>query len=95
MRTALDLANMKKATYSDAAIARTQFHLSEIITQQRKNSREARELGQTARSILERPHPLNNLNRVLQEHELALFDHLQPVFDGRFTGMWILEYIGL
>ena len=25
--------------------------------------------------------------------ELALFDHLQPVFDGRFTGRRLLGYI--
>src|SRR3712207_2360060 len=28
-----------------------------------------------------------------KEHELALFDHLQPVFDGRFTGLHLLQYL--
>ena len=27
------------------------------------------------------------------ENELALFDHLQPVFDGRFTGLHLLQYL--
>lgn len=27
------------------------------------------------------------------EEELARFDHLQPVFDGRFTGRALLKYV--
>lgn len=27
------------------------------------------------------------------EHELALFDHLQPLYDGRFTGLHLLQYL--
>jgi hypothetical protein len=34
-----------------------------------------------------------NFNGVPKEHELALFDHLQPVFDGRFTGLHLLQYL--
>jgi hypothetical protein len=30
---------------------------------------------------------------VPEEHELALFDHLQPIFDGRFTGLHLLPYL--
>jgi hypothetical protein len=33
------------------------------------------------------------LNSIRKDHELALFDHLQPVFDGRFTGLHLLQYL--
>lgn len=33
------------------------------------------------------------LPTVPEEHELALFDHLQPIFDGRFTGLHLLPYL--
>lgn len=33
------------------------------------------------------------LSTVPEEHELALFDHLQPIFDGRFTGLHLLPYL--
>ena len=32
-------------------------------------------------------------NAIPKEHELALFDHIQPVFDGRFTGLHLLQYL--
>ena len=34
-----------------------------------------------------------DFNTFPKEHELALFDHLQPVFDGRFTGLHLLQYL--
>jgi hypothetical protein len=37
--------------------------------------------------------PFDPLNGVAEEDEIALFDHLQPVFGGRFTGTSLLKYV--
>jgi hypothetical protein len=42
---------------------------------------------------LTQEHPLKKLEAVPEEHELVLFDHLQPVLDGRFTSPWLLKYL--
>lgn len=55
--------------------------------------KEAEELEASARAVLMRLLPLSPLEVVPAEHELALFDHLQPVFDGRFTGQLLLQYV--
>ncbi|KIY02879.1 uncharacterized protein Z520_01344 [Fonsecaea multimorphosa CBS 102226] len=70
---------------------------------------ESATLAQMARKVLLKPHPLGPLetdtgqgqegvlvqgpNGIPKDHELALFDHLQPVFDGRFTGLHLLRYL--
>lgn len=73
--------------------ARTEFHLSTILTQKKKNPDWAEKLMQSARSTLDKLLPLNPLDGVPPEHELALFDHIQPIFDGRFTGTLLLQYV--
>jgi hypothetical protein len=43
--------------------------------------------------MLTKTQALGTLKDVKEEHELVLFDHLQPVFDGRFAGRDILAYL--
>lgn len=93
MREALGLENSRRDLYPEAAIARTEFHLSQILKQKRKNPDWAEKLLANARSTLAKLLPLNPLEGVPEEHELALFDHIQPIFDGRFTGTLLLQYV--
>ena len=95
MRKALDLEQSRKGSWSEAANARTQFHLSQILMEKGKaeEEEEVQQLASSAREVLERLLPLNPLEGVEPEDELALFDHLQPVFDGRFVGSKLLKYV--
>lgn len=95
MRTALAKAKERadKGFWPDAAVARTEFHLSQVIKQMGKDPAEAEGLVTKARSVLSRLLPYDPLDGVEEEDELALFDHLQPVFGGRFTGLSLLKYI--
>ncbi|MCJ1467362.1 hypothetical protein MMC07_005986 [Pseudocyphellaria aurata] len=95
MSKALSLESMRKGSWPEAAVARTEFHLSQILTQQGKDLDEAQQLASRARAVLAHILPLNPLDcgSVEAADELALFDHVQPVFDGRFTGRTLLKYV--
>lgn len=95
MRTALSRAQERadKGFWPDAAVARTEFHLSKILIQNGKDGVEAEALATKARSVLSRLLPFDPLDGVAEEDELALFDHLQPVFGGRFVGTSLLKYL--
>jgi hypothetical protein len=95
MRTALSKTKERagKGFWPDAAVARTEFHLSQVIKQEGKDSAEAEGLMAKARSVLSRLLPYDPLDGVAEDDEIALFDHLQPVFGGRFTGLSLLKYI--
>ena len=93
MRKALDLEKSRKGSWSEAANARTQFHLSQILVEQGKEPEEVQQLASLAREVLVRLLSLNPLGEVKPEDELALFDHLQPVFAGRFVGSKLLRYV--
>jgi hypothetical protein len=95
MRTSLAKAQERvgKGFWPEAAVARTEFHLSQILRKTDKDSAEAAGLAAKARSVLARLLPFDPLNGVAEEDELALFDHLQPVFGARFTGTSLLKYI--
>lgn len=79
--------------WHDAAVARAQFHLSQILSEQNKNTEEAEVLRSKARTVLERLLVLDPLEGVAKEHELVLFDHMQSAMDGRFTGRNYFQYI--
>ena len=93
MRKSLSLEHSRKGSWSEAANGRTQFHLSQILQQQDKDPDESQELASQARAILAKLLPLNPLDGVDPSDEIALFDHLQPVFDGRFVGRSLLKYV--
>lgn len=94
MRDALSLEKSRPCSWPEEAVARTQFHLSQILTERGKEyEAEAQQLASQARKILERPIPLDPLTGVDAKDELALFDYIQPVFDGRFTGRSLLPYV--
>lgn len=95
MRTALNRAQERagKGFWPDAAVARTEYHLSQVLKQNGKDGPEASTLAAKARTVLSRLLPYDPLNGVAEEDELALYDHLQPVFGGRFTGTSLLKYV--
>ncbi|KAL9598499.1 MAG: hypothetical protein Q9219_004472 [cf. Caloplaca sp. 3 TL-2023] len=93
MRKALALEGTRKGTWPEAANARAEYHLSQILKEQGKEQNEAQQLESKARVILDRLLPSHPLNGVESGDELALFDHLQPVFDGRFAGRTLLKYV--
>ncbi|MAD82195.1 MAG: hypothetical protein CL912_04470 [Deltaproteobacteria bacterium] len=95
MRTALKKAQERadKGFWPDAAVARAEFHLSQVLRAAGKDDAEAEGLAAKARSVLSRLLPYDPLDGVATEDELVLFDHLQPVFGGRFTGTSLLKYV--
>ncbi|KAL8722293.1 MAG: hypothetical protein Q9225_001198 [Loekoesia sp. 1 TL-2023] len=93
MRKALALEGSRKGSWPEAANARAEFHLSQILKEQGKETDEAQKLESQSRTALARLLPPNPLEGVEPGDELALFDHLQPVFDGRFAGRTLLKYV--
>ncbi|KAL8941508.1 MAG: hypothetical protein Q9216_002190 [Gyalolechia sp. 2 TL-2023] len=93
MRKALALEESRKGSWPEAANARAEFHLSQILKEQGKEPVEAQQLESQARIVLARLLPSNPLEEVEPDDELAFFDHLQPVFDGRFAGKTLLKYV--
>jgi hypothetical protein len=95
MRMALERAKERagKNFWPEAAVARTQFHLYQILTGRGNTSTEATWLATEARAVLSKLLPYDPLDGVEDEDEGALFDHLQPVFGGRFTGISLIKYV--
>ncbi len=93
MKKALALEQSRKGSWSEVANARTEFYLAQILKQQGKELDSARQLESQARVVLAKLLPLNPLEGVEAGDEIALFDHLQPVFDGRFAGRGLLKYV--
>jgi hypothetical protein len=87
------MASNRNSAFPEAALSRTQFHLSQVLVKQKKNLEESQSLAEGARQILTQEYPLKKLEGVPEEHELVLFDHLQPALDGRFTSPWLLKYL--
>ncbi|ORY58056.1 uncharacterized protein BCR38DRAFT_447870 [Pseudomassariella vexata] len=84
-----------KNFWPDAALARTKFHLSQVLTDLNGGEPTERSLqmARDAKDMLSRMLPYDPVTGVREEHTGALFDHLQPVFEGRFTGLSLLEYV--
>jgi hypothetical protein len=82
-----------KNFWPEAAVARAQFSLHQILTRKGESTTETKYLATQARGVLSHLLPFDPLNGVKEEDEEALFDHLQPVFGGRFTGLTLLKYV--
>lgn len=82
-----------KNFWPEAAVVRTKFHLHQILTGRGILTAETETLAAEARAVLSRLLPFDSLNGVKDEVEGALFDHLQPVFGGRFTGLTLIKYV--
>ena len=95
MRTALarEIEHEGKGYWPEAAVARARFHLYQILTERGTPTAEAESLLAKARAVLSRLLPFDPLHGVKEEDEGALFDHLQPVFGGRFTGLTLIKYV--
>ncbi|KAF6820121.1 hypothetical protein CPLU01_12846 [Colletotrichum plurivorum] len=97
IKNALQKAEGKpgKSVWSDAAVARSKFHLSQIMTarQDGRPSEEAENLAREGKDVLSRLLVYDDIPGVKEEDTGALFDHLQPVFGGRWTGRSLLKYM--
>lgn len=99
MRGALSRGNDRgtKNFWPVDAIARTKYHLSRILQDKTpgQTSDEADQLARDAKDVLSRmlPYDPEPILKVKEEDTGALFDHLQPVFGGRFTGLSLLKYV--
>jgi len=97
MRSALEKASERggRNFWPDAAVARTKYHLSQVLTEKEgKLTNEAEQLATEAKDVLSKllPYDPDSIIGVKEEDTGALFDHLQPVFGGRFTGLRLLDY---
>lgn len=79
----------------EEALGRVRFHLSKIYGEQGLEEEEAKRLDQEARKILEKyssttPECLRGV-----EDKMMVFDEMQPVESGRFTGRDLLPHMQL
>ncbi|KAF4811797.1 hypothetical protein CGCSCA5_v009694 [Colletotrichum siamense] len=90
-----DLLLHGSALRKDAAVARSKFHLSIILTAQNggRPPEEAQALARESRDVLSRLLVYDDIQGVREEDASALFDHLQPVFGGRWTETRLLKYV--
>ena len=91
LRRALD--RRRAADWSDEAVARAQFHLSQVLQRQGKDPDRSQKLLQESKASLGRLLPLDNpkwLEGV--EDDALLFDHLLTNFGARLTGTGYLEH---
>ena len=89
MRTALELSS--KTNWPEAALARTKYHLSLVLMRMGQDTAEAQQLQTSALATLDRLLPLHPMPKLTDK--LALFDHLQPNFEGRFVTPALLREI--
>ncbi|KAK2732801.1 hypothetical protein CKAH01_08622 [Colletotrichum kahawae] len=84
-----------KSVWPDAAVARSKFHLSLILTARNggRPPEEAQTLARESKDVLSRLLVYDDIQGVTEEDTGALFDHLQPVFGGRWTGTRLLKYV--
>jgi hypothetical protein len=100
MRNALEKASERngKNFWPEAAVARTKYQLSQVLKDKNggEMTPEAERLAVEAKDVLSRMLPFDPepIVGVREDDALALFDHLQPVFGGRFTGVELLGYVG-
>jgi len=71
----------------EEALARARFHLARLYVEQDLQKDEAADLEREAIDVLKKYHsgPWN------PDDIIILLDDLQPVFDGRFTGLSLLQ----
>ena len=99
MRQALSKASERggKNFWPDPAVARTKYHLSQVLKEKAPDmiNSEADDLAREAKDVLSKmlPYDPEPIVGVKEEDTGALFDHLQPVFGGRFTGLSLLKYV--
>lgn len=97
MRAALSKSGERggQSFWPPAASARAKYHLSEVIKDSNGGSptNEALELARDAKDSLSTMLPYDPITGVEDEDTQALFDHLQPVFGGRFTGLSLMKYV--
>jgi tetratricopeptide (TPR) repeat protein len=95
MRASLALEPGRNDHYPEAAVARAEYHLSQLLTAQYGRTDEAQALELHADTILNKllalnPNPLEGVETA---SAMPFFDHIQPVFDGRFTGTELLPLL--
>lgn len=97
MRDALKQNDNSKSKnlWPDAAVARAKYHLSQVLVAkgEEKHVDEAEALAKEAKDVLSRLLVYDPIRGVKEEDTGALFDHLQPVFGGRWTGLSLLKYV--
>lgn len=92
MRESIQKAESSK--WHEEALGRAQLHLALLLKEQRKEPTEAESLAKIAREQLTTYLQLDHPDYLKGSHdELAMFDNMQPVFEGRFTGRKLLGYI--
>lgn len=76
-------------------MARTKFHLSQVLVAKGRaeDKAEAEQLAKDGKDVLSRLLVYDPIKGVKEEDTGALFDHLQPVFGGRWTGLSLLKYV--
>ncbi|EXF76699.1 hypothetical protein CFIO01_03510 [Colletotrichum fioriniae PJ7] len=86
-----------KSVWSDAVTARAKFLLSQILKARDGGeiSKDAEKLAQEGKDVLSKLLVYDDISGVKEEDTLALFDHLQPVFGGRWTGTSLLNLVAL
>jgi hypothetical protein len=95
MKECIDSAieSAKNSRFPEEALGRAQFHLSKILREQTVEKEEADKLETNALIILNKYSPYTSEFLRGIEDSMVLFDDLQSIFDGRFTGRELLKYM--
>jgi len=95
MKECIDTAieSAKNSRFPEEALGRAQFHLSKILREQGIEKEEADRLETNALNILNKYSPYASEFLRGIEDPMVMFDDLQSIFDGRFTGRQLLKYI--
>jgi hypothetical protein len=90
----MSLDRAPQAHWPEEPLSRAQFHLAQILRAQDTELSEAAELEKQAREVLQKllVYDFPDFLKGVQD-EIVLFDHLQPVFRGRFTGRGLRDCV--
>lgn len=83
----------KSARVPKEALGRAQYHLSQILREQEIEEGEAQKLEANGLRILDEFSQYASKFLKGSNDKMAMFDDLQPIFDGRFTGQMLLTYM--
>jgi hypothetical protein len=95
MKECIDTAieSAKNSRFPEESLGRAQLHLSKILREQGIEKEEADRLETNALNILYKYSLYASEFLRGIEDPMVMFDDLQSIFDGRFTGRQLLNYM--
>ena len=87
------IESAKNSKFPEEALGRAQYHLMKILREQGIEQEEADKLEVDALKTLDKYSQYTSEFLKGVDDPMTLFDDLQSIFDGRFTGQQLLSYM--